>query len=108
MLNDPTVLEASRVLAQKLSAENISIDEKIKKAFEIILIRQPKSSEARKLISYFENQEAYYKANKLLVKKTITTGEYNNTLKINNEPEVAALMKICLLLYNLDETITKS
>jgi hypothetical protein len=108
MLNDPTVLEASRVLAQKLSVENISIDEKIKKAFEIILIRKPKSSEANKLIKYFENQEAYYKANKLLVKKTITTGEFNNQLKIKNEPEVAALMKICLLLYNLDETITKS
>jgi phage gpG-like protein len=108
MLNDPTVLEASRVLAQKLSVENLTVDEKIKKAFELILIRKPKSSEANKLIKYFENQEAYYKANKLLVKKTITTGEFNNQLKIKNEPEVAALMKICLLLYNLDETITKS
>ena len=108
MLNDPTVLEASRVLAQKLSAENLSAEEKIKKAFELILIRQPKSSEASKLIKYFENQEAYYKANKLLITKTITTGEFNNPLKMKNEPEVAALMKICLLLYNLDETITKS
>jgi hypothetical protein len=108
MLNDPTVLEASRVLAQKLSAENLTVEEKIKKAFELILIRQPKSSEANKLIKYFENQEAYYKANKLLVKKTITTGEFNNQLKMKNEPEVAALMKLCLLLYNLDETITKS
>ena len=108
MLNDPTVLEASRVLAQKLSAENLSVEEKIKKAFEIVLVRQPKSSEANKLIKYFENQEAYYKANKLLIKKTITTGEFNNQLKMKNEPEVAALMKICLLLYNLDETITKS
>ena len=108
MLNDPTVLEASRVLAQKLSVENLTVDEKIEKAFELILIRKPKSSEANKLIKYFENQEAYYKSNKLLVKKTITTGEFNNQLKIKNEPEVAALMKICLLLYNLDETITKS
>jgi hypothetical protein len=108
MLNDPTVLEASRVLAQKLSAENLTVEEKIKKAFELILIRKPKSSEANKLIKYFENQEAYYKANKLLVKKTIITGEFNNQLKMKNEPEVAALMKICLLLYNLDETITKS
>jgi len=108
MLNDPTVLEASRVLAQKLSAENLTVKEKIKKAFELILIRQPKSSEANKLIKYFENQEAYYKANKLLVKKTIATGEFNNQLKMKNEPEVAALMKLCLLLYNLDETITKS
>ena len=108
MLNDPTVLEASRVLAQKLSAEKISVDEKINKAFELILIRKPKSSEASKLISYYENQEAFFKANKVLALKTLSTGEYKNAVNNNNQQEAAALMKLCLLLYNLEETITKS
>ena len=108
MLNDPTVLEASRVLAQKLSAEKISVDEKINKAFELILIRKPKSSEASKLISYYENQEAFFKANKVLALKTLSTGEYKNAVNNNNQQETAALMKLCLLLYNLEETITKS
>ena len=108
MLNDPTVLEASRVLAQKLSAEKISVDEKINKAFELILIRKPKSSEASKLISYYENQEAFFKANKVLALKTLSTGEYKNAVNNNNQQEAAALMKLCLLLYNLGETITKS
>ena len=108
MLNDPTVLEASRVLAQKLSAEKITVDEKINKAFELILIRKPKSSEASKLISYYENQEAFFKANKVLAQKTLSTGEYKNEINNNNQQETAALMKLCLLLYNLEETITKS
>jgi hypothetical protein len=108
MLNDPTVLEASRVMAQKLSAEKITVDEKINKAFELILIRKPKSAEISKLIGYFENQEAYFRANKVIAQKTLSTGEYKNELTNNNQQEAAALMKLCLLLYNLEETITKS
>ncbi len=108
MLNDPTVLEASRVLAQKLSGENLSLDEKIQKAFELILIRKPTSSEKSKITTYFKNQEIYLNANKLLVQKTLAVGEYKNGQKSKNELEAAALMKTCMLLYNLEETITKS
>jgi hypothetical protein len=108
MLNDPTVLEASRVLAQKISGEQLTTDQKIQKVFEIILIRKPKSSEASKLLSYFENQVNYFKANKLLVDKTLSTGEYKNLAANKNDMETAALMKTCLLLFNLEETITKS
>ena len=108
MLNDPTVLEASRVLAQKLSGENLSLDEKIQKAFELILIRKPTSSEKSRISTYFKNQEIYLNANKLLVQKTLAVGEYKNGQKSKNELEAAALMKTCMLLYNLEETITKS
>jgi hypothetical protein len=108
MLNDPTVLEASRVLAQKLSNEAGSIDDKIQKAFELILIRKPKSSEREKLMSYYQNQESYFKTNKALVQKTLSIGEYKNTEQVKNDTEAAALMKTCLLLYNLEEAITKS
>ncbi len=107
MLNDPTVLEASRVLAQKLSAENTSAAEKIQKAFELILIRTPNSNEKNKLLIYFNNQENYLKAHQALVPKTLATGEYQQQ-KNKNLVEAAALMKTCLLLYNLEETITKS
>jgi hypothetical protein len=108
MLNDPTILEASRVLAQKLGGENITIDQKIQKAFEIILIRKPKSSEASKLVDYYENQINYLKANKSLALKALATGEYKNVQPNNNDLETAALMKTCLILFNLEETITKS
>ncbi len=108
MLNDPTVLEASRVLAQKLSVENSSVDDKIIKAFELILIRKPTSSEQSKIVRYYQNQEAYFKEHKLLVQKTMLTGEYKQQDKSKNQLAAAALMKTCLLLYNLEETITKS
>jgi hypothetical protein len=108
MLNDPAVLEASRVLAQKLSSETGSIGDKIQKAFELILIRKPKSSEKDKLLGYYQDQETYFKTNKALIQKTLSTGEYKTAQKDKNELEAAALMKTCLLLYNLEEAITKT
>ena len=41
MMNDPTVLEASRVLAEKISAEQISPTDQITKAFRLIVCRKP-------------------------------------------------------------------
>ena len=51
MMNDPTVLEASRVLAEKLVAENNASPEKIiNKAFRINHLQ--KARKERKRISY--------------------------------------------------------
>ena len=108
MLNDPTVLEASRVMAQNLSAENLSIDKKIEKAFTMVLIRRPKFSEKYKLLNYFLTQQVYLKKNPQMIEKIINVGEYKTSQKDNNILEVAALMKTCMILYNLEEAITKS
>ena len=43
-----------------------------------------------------------------MIDKIINVGEYKNNQKDRNAIEVAALMKTCMILYNLEETITKS
>jgi len=43
-----------------------------------------------------------------LLKNTLAVGEYQHPTKKYNEAEAAALMKTILILYNLEETITKS
>jgi hypothetical protein len=108
MLNDPTVLEASRVMAQNLSAENLSIDKKVEKAFTMVLIRKPKFSEKHKLLTYFLQQENYLKSNAQMIEKIINVGEFKSAEKDKNALEVAALMKTCLIIYNLEEAIAKS
>jgi hypothetical protein len=108
MLNDPTVLEASRVMAQNLSAENLSIDQKVEKAFTMVLIRKPKFSEKHKLLTYFLQQENYLKSNAQMIEKIINVGEFKSAEKDKNALEVAALMKTCLIIYNLEEAIAKS
>ena len=108
MLNDPTVLEASRVLAENISLSKKSLEDKLEQAFETIVIRKPSRFERNKLINYCEKQVAYYQGNTALLKNTLSVGEYKHPTQKYNEAEAAALMKTILILYNLEETITKS
>jgi Protein of unknown function (DUF1553)/Protein of unknown function (DUF1549)/Planctomycete cytochrome C len=108
MLNDPAVLEASRVLAENISIGNKTLEDKLEQAFETIVIRKPSRFERNKLIDYCTKQVAFFNGNALLLKNTLAVGEYKHPTKKYNEAEAAALMKTILILYNLEETITKS
>ena len=108
MLNDPTILEASRVMAQKLSIGQGSIDEKIQKAFETILIRPATRFEKNKLSKYCQSQMEVYNQKPALATETLAIGEFAQPTKKYNQAEAAALMKTILIMYNLEEAITKS
>jgi hypothetical protein len=108
MLNDPTILEASRVLAENLSLNKKSLEEKVAQAFETIVIRKPSKFERQKLIDYCEKQVAFFNTNPSVVKATLAVGEFEHPKQNYNSSEAAALMKTILIMYNLEETITKS
>lgn len=107
MMNDPTVLEASRVLAQNLILEKSSFDDKITKAFHRIICRMPDNKETAILKSYFAEQLQQFRQKKLDADTTIKAGEYpsNDKADVN---ETAALMKVIITIYNLEEAITKT
>ena len=108
MLNDPTVLEAARVLAENISTGKDDLEEKIEIAFQRILVRKPSGFEKSKLLDYCKKQEEYFSENPDLMKSTLEVGEYKHLKDIRNSNETAALMKTILIIYNLEETITKS
>ncbi len=108
MLNDPTVLEASRVLAENISVTEKELDEKIEQAFEMILVRKPSKFEADKLLNYCMAQQDYFRENPDLLKSTLNVGEYPRLKNNENTIETGALMKTILVLYNLEEAITRS
>jgi len=106
MMNDPTVLEASRVLAQKLAAEQSDAANKISRAFRLIVCRKATDNELKILNDYFNDQLQLFKEKKLDAQTTLKVGEY----KTNDKADVnitAALMKTISTIYNLEETITK-
>jgi hypothetical protein len=107
MLNDPAVLEASRVLAQRLEAESSSGNDKVVKAFRLILCRRPTASELSSLTQYYENQLAGFRKHPVNARKSLAVGEYPQA---TNEDAVttAALMQVIVTLYNLEEAITKT
>ncbi|MGV3587199.1 MAG: PSD1 and planctomycete cytochrome C domain-containing protein [Adhaeribacter sp.] len=105
MMNDPTVLEASRVLSAKLLAEKSNTTDKIRKAFRGIVCRQPNEKEIELLSKYYQEELKTLKAP--VAAKRLAVGEYplpERTDKI----KLAALMQVVTTIYNLEETLSKS
>lgn len=105
MMNDPTVLEASRVLAAQLLQENSPTKDKITKAFRLIVSRKPTDKEVSILTSYYEKERK--SISKPRADKLLTVGEYPIPEKVD-KITLAALMRVVNTIYNLEEAITKS
>lgn len=105
MMNDPTVLEASRVLAGKLLAEKTDVKEKVTKAFRMIVCRIPTDKEVEVLTNYF-NKEVN-QIEEATAGKILRIGQ--SPLPANEDrKKLAALMRVVSTIYNLEEAITKS
>ncbi|GAB2800929.1 hypothetical protein GCM10027275_53700 [Rhabdobacter roseus] len=105
MMNDPTVLEASRVLATRLLQEGTPTRDKITKAFRLIVCRTPSEQELTLLTNYYEKELKKLEAS--TAEKLVSVGEYPLAPKVETR-SLAALMRVVNTLYNLEETITKS
>ncbi|WP_290712418.1 DUF1553 domain-containing protein, partial [Flavihumibacter sp. CACIAM 22H1] len=107
MMNDPTVLEGSRVFAQKLMEAKTAAEPAIEKAFRRIICRLPTSGERTILTKYYKEQLELFRTKQLDAAATVKVGEYppNSSL---DQPSMAALMKTINLIYNLEEAIVKS
>lgn len=107
MLNDPAVLEASKVLAAKLLQENSGQPEKIQKAFRLIVGRKADQEEINILEKFYEEQLNILKDDIPTAKKLLAVGEYSIESG-EDERTWAAFMQVVHTIYNLEETITKS
>jgi hypothetical protein len=105
MMNDPTVLEAARVLATKLLQEKSTANDKIHKAFRLIICRKPTDKEMAILMSYYDDQ--LKSTSKQSADKLISVGEYPIATDVNKQT-LAAMMKVVDTIYNLEEAITKT
>jgi hypothetical protein len=107
MMNDPTVLEASRVLAQRLLASPATDEARLTMAFRLIVCRHPTKKELTVLTDYYKDQLGLFHNKQLNARQTLSVGEYPQAS--TEEPDAtAALMKVIELIYNLEETITRS
>jgi hypothetical protein len=107
MMNDPTVLEASRVLAQNLLTQTAADKDLLNTAFRTIVCRRPSPKELSVLTDYYHEQLQSFRQKKLDAQKTLDVGEYPANQKTDPDA-AAALMKVIELIYNLEETITRS
>ncbi len=84
MMNDPTTLEASRVLAQQLEAQSGSAKDKIAIAFRRIICRKASDKELQVLQSYYDEQLKLFTQKQLDAAKTLKVGEYPHNSKLDD------------------------
>ena len=105
MLNDPTVLEASLALADRLLQKDKS-EKTVIEGFERIICRKPKEKEIEILQNYYKDQLSQFKGNPAKAEKITKVGYYKPV--VSSKIDLAALMQTLQVIYNMEEAITKT
>lgn len=105
MMNDPTMLEASRVLAGKLLKQSQDTEKNIQQAFRMIVCRYPNAQEISILKNYHDHSLKSFTDSD--AQKLIQVGEYPMTPGLDAK-SWAALMQVISTIYNMEETISKT
>src|SRR5262245_62431110 len=107
LMNDPTYVEASRKLAERILAEgDTTTEERITFAFRTVLARSPKAAEMAVLKRIFTEQRTVYEKDRAAALKLLGVGEAPRDDK-RDAAELAAWAMVASVLLNLDETLTR-
>jgi Protein of unknown function (DUF1553)/Protein of unknown function (DUF1549)/Planctomycete cytochrome C len=107
LLNDPTYVEASRKMAERLMTEGgQSVEQRIAYAFRLATARTPRDKEIVALRKVFEKQRAHYAAKKEAALKLLSVGESSRNEALD-PADLAAWTTVASVILNLDETITR-
>ncbi|HWF18087.1 MAG TPA: DUF1553 domain-containing protein, partial [Verrucomicrobiae bacterium] len=107
LLNDPTFVECSRMLAAKiLSNAPRNDDKRLDFAYQTVLVRAVKPAERISLEKFLTVQRAYYADHADDAKKLLHEGLASEP-KVAGDPELAAWTQVCRVMLGLHETITR-
>ena len=105
-LNDPTWVEASRVLAQKVMGEKEALDERLQYAFRLITAGRPSSFNLEILGDIYEEQLEVFMENPNEARQLLSVGESKRDEQFSLA-EHAALTTTCLGILNLDQALSR-
>jgi hypothetical protein len=105
LLNDPTMVEAARALADRVLITANDDDARLELAYELALARSPKSQEKQSLLKLLESQREHYRSVADDADKLAHVGIL--PAKCTDEPELAAWTAVTRVILNLHETITR-
>ena len=105
-LNDPTWVEAARVLAERAWHSAGTLDERLTFAFRQVVCRPPRERDQQLLRRAFERQLAIYQADAEAAKQLLAVGERKRDEKLPVDGH-AALTAVCLAIFNIDEALTR-
>jgi hypothetical protein len=107
LMNDPTYVEASRKLAERIMIEApAGLSARVNWAFRQVLGRQPTSRQSQVLSQLFAEQLTRYQADRAAAEQLLAVGEAPRNTELD-VAELAAWSIASSVLLNLDETVTK-
>jgi hypothetical protein len=105
--NDPTYVEASRKLAERLLTEGgATAEERISLAFRLATARRPTARELAVLKDVLDRQRAIFHADGEAAARLLAVGEAPRNEQLD-AVELAAWTMLASAILNLDETLTK-
>jgi len=106
-LNEPSLLEAARVFAQRIMLEGgPNPSRKIEFAFRTCLARPPTRAERERLLAFYEQQLRSFSTDVPSAEELLKHGSAERSADLDAR-QLAAWMMLANVLLNLDETITK-
>jgi hypothetical protein len=105
-LNDPTWVEAARVLAERSMRAAGDLDGRLTHAFRRVLGRRPTDYDLEALRRMHARQFEIYSADAAAAKGLVAVGESPRDESLD-PAEHAALSAVCLAVFNLDEALTR-
>ncbi len=106
MLNDPQIIEASRVLAYNTVEAKKTKKERIAMMFRLATSRKIKTDELENLLSYYESEKERFVNEPEAAKSLMNIGNYPHKELIPSS-EIAAYTMVAGAIFNIDETITR-
>jgi hypothetical protein len=105
-LNDPTWVEAARVLAANAIRKHLTPETRLTYAFRQILSRPPSEHELSVLVRSLSKQQAMFETDPDAARKSLLIGETAQDPSLDASTH-AALSAVCLGILNLDEALTR-
>ena len=107
LMNDPTYVEASRLLAQRMMLEGGStVESRLSLGFRLLLARPPKPAELAVLRTAYGRNFTDFQKDGEAAKALLAFGDFKNDAKLNPS-ELAAFTAVASIILNLDEVVTK-
>jgi hypothetical protein len=105
-LNDPTWVEAARILAEQSIKSSGDVDARLTHAFRRVLSRPLTPRDLAALRRAYDKQLAIYKADPAAATAALAIGVSRRDESLD-AAEHAALSAVCLAIFNLDEALTR-
>jgi hypothetical protein len=108
LLNDPTYIEASRKLAERILTEGgETADARIDFLFRLATARRPSDREHAILMALLRDQERKYREDVKAAEELLKVGESNRNSTLPKD-QVAAWTTMASAVLNLDEAVTRN